>query len=59
VTVVVSGIILYQFGTGPVRGFAVSLMIGILASLFTAVFFTRLVFDLIYMSRRRLQTLSI
>jgi preprotein translocase subunit SecD len=59
VTVVVSGIILYQFGTGPVKGFAVSLMIGILASLFTAVFFTRLVFDLIYMSRRRLQTLSI
>ncbi|HSE94692.1 MAG TPA: protein translocase subunit SecD [Methylomirabilota bacterium] len=59
VTVVVSGIILYQFGTGPVKGFAVTLMIGILASLFTAVFFTRLVFDLIYMGRRRLQTLSI
>ena len=59
VTVVVSAIILYQFGTGPVKGFAVTLMIGILASLFTAVFFTRLVFDLIYMGRRRLQTLSI
>jgi preprotein translocase subunit SecD len=59
VTVVVSGAILYQFGTGPVKGFAVSLMIGIVASLFTAVFFTRLVFDLIYMGRRRLQTLSI
>jgi preprotein translocase subunit SecD len=60
VTVVVSAVILYQFGTGPVKGFAVSLMIGILASLFTAVFFTRLVFDLIYMGRRRrLSTLSI
>ncbi|MBI2466841.1 MAG: protein translocase subunit SecD [Candidatus Rokubacteria bacterium] len=59
VTVVVSGLILYQFGTGPVKGFAVSLMIGIVASLFTAVFFTRLVFDLIYMGRRRLQALSI
>ena len=59
VTVVVSAVILYQFGTGPVRGFAVSLMIGIVASLFTAVFFTRLIFDLIYMGRRRLQTLSI
>jgi preprotein translocase subunit SecD len=59
VTVVVSAVILYQFGTGPVKGFAVSLMIGILASLFTAVFFTRLIFDLIYMGRRRLQTLSI
>ena len=54
-----SGAILYQFGTGPVKGFAVSLMIGIVASLFTAVFFTRVVFDLIYMGRRRLQTLSI
>ena len=59
VTVVVSGAILYQFGTGPVKGFAVSLMIGIVASLFTAVFFTRVVFDLLYMGRRRLQTLSI
>ena len=59
VTVVVSGAILYQFGTGPVKGFAVSLMIGIVASLFTAVFFTRVVFDLVYMGRRRLQTLSI
>jgi preprotein translocase subunit SecD len=59
VTVVVSAVILYQFGTGPVKGFAVSLAIGIVASLFTAVFFTRLVFDLIYMGRHRLQTLSI
>ena len=59
VTVVVSGIILYQFGTGPVKGFAVTLMIGIVASLFTAVFFTRLIFDLVYKGRRRLQTLSI
>jgi preprotein translocase subunit SecD len=59
VTVVVSAIILYQFGTGPVKGFAVSLAIGIVASLFTAIFFTRLVFDLIYMGRRRVQTLSI
>jgi preprotein translocase subunit SecD len=59
VTVLVSAAILYQFGTGPVRGFAVSLAIGILASLFTAVFFTRLIFDLLYAGRRRLQTLSI
>ena len=59
VTVLVSAAILYQFGTGPVKGFAVSLAIGILASLFTAVFFTRLIFDLLYMGRRRLQTLSI
>jgi preprotein translocase subunit SecD len=59
VTVLVSAAILYQFGTGPVKGFAVSLAIGILASLFTAVFFTRLVFDLIYMGPRRVEAVSI
>ena len=59
VTVLVSGLILYQFGTGPVKGFAVTLMIGIAVSLFTAVFFTRLLFDLIYMGQRKRETLSI
>ena len=59
VTVLVSAAILYQFGTGPVRGFAVSLAIGILASLFTAVFFTRLIFDLLYMRARRVESISI
>src|SRR5580765_6805978 len=59
VTVLVSAAILYQFGTGPVKGFAVSLAIGILASLFTAVFFTRLIFDLIYMRARRVESISI
>ena len=59
VTVLVSAAILYQFGTGPVKGFAVSLAIGILASLFTAVFFTRLIFDLIYMGSRKVESISI
>ena len=59
VTVLVSAAILYEFGTGPVKGFAVSLAIGILASLFTAVFFTRLIFDLIYMGPRRVESISI
>jgi len=59
VTVLVSAAILYQFGTGPVKGFAVSLAIGILASLFTAVFFTRLIFDLMYMGPRKIESLSI
>jgi preprotein translocase subunit SecD len=59
VTVLVSAAILYQFGTGPVKGFAVTLAIGIFASLFTAVFFTRLIFDLIYMRGRRVETISI
>ena len=59
VTVLVSGFILYEFGTGPVKGFAVTLMIGIAASLFTAVFFTRFLFDLLYTGRRRVESLSI
>jgi preprotein translocase subunit SecD len=59
VTVLVSAAILYQFGTGPVKGFAVTLAIGIFASLFTAVFFTRLVFDLVYMRGRKVESISI
>jgi preprotein translocase subunit SecD len=42
-----SGIILYSFGTGTVQGFAVTLMIGIAASLFTAIVITRVVFDIL------------
>ncbi|MGH2393107.1 MAG: protein translocase subunit SecD, partial [Candidatus Limnocylindria bacterium] len=53
VTVLVTAAILYNFGTGPVKGFAVTLFIGLVASLFTAVFFTRLLFDLLYMRRRQ------
>lgn len=42
-----SGIILYSFGTGTVQGFAVTLMIGIAASLFTAIVITRIIFDIL------------
>ncbi|HEY3064284.1 MAG TPA: protein translocase subunit SecD [Methylomirabilota bacterium] len=59
VTVLVTAAILYNFGTGPVKGFAVSLFVGLSASLFTAVFFTRLIFDVVYMGRRKLQAISI
>jgi preprotein translocase subunit SecD len=58
-TVMVTAAILYNFGTGPVKGFAVSLFVGLTASLFTAYFFTRLLFDVIYMGRRKVQTISI
>jgi preprotein translocase subunit SecD len=58
-TVMVTAAILYNFGTGPVKGFAVSLFVGLSASLFTAYFFTRLLFDMIYMGRRKVQTISI
>jgi preprotein translocase subunit SecD len=59
VTVLVTAAILYNFGTGPVKGFAVSLFVGLSASLFTAVFFTRLLFDLIYMGRRKVTSVSV
>ena len=45
-TTIIAALILYQFGTGPIRGFAVTLTIGIVASLFTAVFVSRIIFDL-------------
>jgi preprotein translocase subunit SecD len=45
ITVFISGLILMQYGSGPVKGFAVTLVIGILCSLFTGFFCTRLVFD--------------
>lgn len=47
VAALISGVILYEFGTGPVRGFAVTLCVGLLANLFTAVFVTRVIYDYI------------
>ncbi len=58
-TVMVTAAILYNFGTGSVKGFAVSLLVGLSASLFTAYFFTRLLFDVIYVGRRKLASISI
>jgi protein-export membrane protein SecD len=52
ITTLITALILYQVGTGPVRGFAVTLGIGIIASFFTAVFITR-TFMLAYLERRR------
>jgi len=46
-TTFIVGLVLYQFGTGPIRGFALTLCIGIVASLFTAFFVTRLVLELL------------
>jgi preprotein translocase subunit SecD len=45
ITTLIAALVLFQFGTGPVKGFAVTLSIGILCSLFTAVFVSRLIFD--------------
>jgi preprotein translocase subunit SecD len=58
VTTLITAAVLFQFGSGPVKGFAVSLSIGILINLFTALVGTRMVFDLMTQSRR-LERLSI
>jgi len=57
-TTLIAGILLYQFGTGPVKGFAVTLSIGILANIFTAVYITRVIFDL-WTLKMKAKTLSI
>lgn len=58
-TTILSGMVLYQYGTGPVRGFAVTLIAGLVASLFTAIFVSK-TFFLLWMNRSRgAQTLSI
>ena len=58
ITTLITAVVLYQFGTGPVRGFAVTLSIGLLASMFTAIFMTRVVLALVVRNRRP-QTLHI
>jgi preprotein translocase subunit SecD len=52
VTTFVSGLILFQFGSGPVRGFAVTLCLGIVTTILTAVFGTRLLYDWMAIARR-------
>ncbi len=46
-TTLLTALVLYQFGTGPIQGFAVTLMIGLIANMFTAIFVTRFIFDFI------------
>ena len=58
VTTLITGLVLYQFGTGPVRGFAATLSIGLIASMFTAIFVTRVILDMLT-RHRHLKTLSI
>jgi preprotein translocase subunit SecD len=59
VTTIVSAAILFLFGTGPVRGFAVTLTFGLLANLFTAVFVSRVIFDAHLNKRQHGEALSI
>ena len=59
VTTMIAGIALFAFGTGPVRGFAVVHVLGILTSMFSAVFVSRGIVALIYGGRRKLERISI
>ncbi len=58
VTTLIAALVLFQFGTGPVKGFAVTLSLGVIASLFTALILTRLIFDY-FLLTRKVKTLSI
>lgn len=59
VTTVVSALFLFQFGTGPVKGFAVTLIVGLAASMFTAVYVSKTIFMLEYGARERIEAVSI
>jgi preprotein translocase subunit SecD len=58
VTTLIAALVLFQFGTGPVKGFAVTLSLGVIASLFTALILTRMIFDY-YLMKRKTKRLSI
>ena len=57
-TTLISAVFLFQFGTGPIKGFAVTLSIGLIANMFTAVLFTRMIYDY-WLSRGKMERLSI
>jgi protein-export membrane protein SecD len=57
-TTLISALFLFQFGTGPIKGFAVTLSIGLLANLFTAVVFTRMIYDF-WLGQGKVERLSI
>jgi len=59
VTTLIAAIVLFMFGTGPIKGFAVTLSLGIVTSMFTAILGTRAVIGLIYGGRKRVKALAI
>ena len=58
-TTMIAAIFLFAFGTGPIRGFGVTLSVGIIASVFSAVVISRWLFDAIYSRRQRVEKISI
>lgn len=59
ITTLMAAIVLFQFGTGAIKGFAVTLSIGIAASMFTSIVVGRLLFEIIYLRKARLEKISI
>src|SRR5207237_6824555 len=59
VTTLIAGLALFAFGSGPVKGFAVVLCLGILTSIYSAVMVSRSIVNIVYGSRRRLESVSI
>jgi preprotein translocase subunit SecD len=58
ITTLIAALVLFQFGTGPIKGFAVTLSLGVVSSVFTALVLSRLVFDY-FLKNRKLKRLSI
>jgi preprotein translocase subunit SecD len=58
-TTIISALFLFQFGTGPIQGFAVTLLIGLAASVFTAFFVSKMIFDIVYKPTDRPKEISI
>jgi len=59
ITTLIAAVVLFVFGTGPIKGFAVTLALGIVSSMFTAIMGTRAVINLIYGRQRKLKSISI
>lgn len=59
VTTLIAAVVLFAFGTGPIKGFAVTLSIGILTSMFTAIIVSRAIVNLIYGRQKRLKSIAI
>ena len=59
VTTLIAAVVLFAFGTGPIKGFAITLSIGIVTSMFTAIFGTRAIINWLYGGKRGLEKLPI
>ena len=58
-TTILAGVALFAFGTGPIKGFAVTLIVGILTSMYTAVSVSRGIATLMYGHRRKLESIAV